>query len=114
MNVTDNLDDLLYLIHQSLKKVLYAENCFVALYEPASGMFHFPFFVDQFDEAPPPQQVGQKLHGIRLSHRPRDADSPAGLRSAGRARRSGARRHAFALLAGRAACALLPPLSASW
>jgi two-component system cell cycle sensor histidine kinase/response regulator CckA len=59
VNVTDNLDDLLYLVHQALKKVLYAENCFVALYEPSSGMFHFPFFIDQFDEAPPPQQVGR-------------------------------------------------------
>lgn len=59
VNVTDNLDDLLYLVHQALKKVVYAENCFVALYEPSSGMFHFPFFVDQFDEAPPPQQVGR-------------------------------------------------------
>src|SRR5580693_4683898 len=59
VNVTDNLDDLLHLVHQALKKVLYAENCFVALYEPSSGMFHFPFFIDQFDEAPPPQQVGR-------------------------------------------------------
>ncbi len=59
VNATDNLNDLLRLIHQSLKKVLYAENCFVALYEPASGMFHFPFFADQFDQAPPPQQVGR-------------------------------------------------------
>ncbi|MGC2735405.1 MAG: PAS domain S-box protein [Candidatus Acidiferrales bacterium] len=59
VNVTDNLDDLLYLVYQALRKVLYAENCFVALYEPASGMFHFPFFIDQFDEAPPPQQVGR-------------------------------------------------------
>jgi len=59
VNVTDNLDDLLYLIHQALKKVLYAENCFIALYEPSSEMFHFPFFVDQFDQAPPPQQVGR-------------------------------------------------------
>jgi two-component system cell cycle sensor histidine kinase/response regulator CckA len=59
VNVTDNLDDLLYLIHQALKKVLYAENCFIALYEPGSQMFHFPFFVDQFDQAPPPQQLGR-------------------------------------------------------
>ncbi|HTV60231.1 MAG TPA: PAS domain S-box protein [Verrucomicrobiae bacterium] len=59
VNMTDNLDDLLRSIHQALRKVLYAENCFVALYEPASEMFHFPFFVDQFDEAPPPQQVGR-------------------------------------------------------
>ncbi|MGB8672852.1 MAG: PAS domain S-box protein [Candidatus Acidiferrales bacterium] len=59
VNVTDNLDDLLHLVHQSLKKVLYAENCFVALYEPSSSMFHFPFFADQFDQAPPPQHVGR-------------------------------------------------------
>ena len=59
VNVTDNLDDLLRLIHLALKKVLYAENCFVALYEPATEMFHFPFFIDQFDVAPPPQQVGR-------------------------------------------------------
>ncbi|HYL46782.1 MAG TPA: PAS domain S-box protein [Candidatus Limnocylindrales bacterium] len=59
VNMTDKLDDLLRLIHVSLKKVLYAENCFVALYEPVTGMFHFPFFVDQFDTAPPPQKVGR-------------------------------------------------------
>ena len=59
VNVTDNLDDLLRLVHQALHKVLYAENCFVALYEPSTEMFHFPFFVDQFDQAPPPQQVGR-------------------------------------------------------
>ncbi|HTS10767.1 MAG TPA: PAS domain S-box protein [Candidatus Limnocylindrales bacterium] len=59
VNATDNLDDLLEMIHGALRKVLYAENCFVALYEPTSGMFHFPFFVDQFDSAPPPQKVGR-------------------------------------------------------
>src|ERR1700683_1152738 len=59
VNMTDNLDDLLRGIHVALKKVLYAENCFVALHEPATDMFHFPFLADQFDTAPPPQRVGQ-------------------------------------------------------
>jgi two-component system, cell cycle sensor histidine kinase and response regulator CckA len=59
VNATDNLNDLLQRIHQSLKRLLYAENCFVALFEPATGMFHFPFFADQFDQVPPPQQVGR-------------------------------------------------------
>jgi len=59
VNVTDKSDDLLRLIHLALNKVLYAENCFVALFEPSTGMFHFPFFVDHFDEAPPPQKVGR-------------------------------------------------------
>jgi two-component system, cell cycle sensor histidine kinase and response regulator CckA len=59
VNATDNLSDLLLRIHQSLKRLLYAENCFVALYEPSTEMFHFPFFADQYDQAPPPQQVGR-------------------------------------------------------
>jgi two-component system, cell cycle sensor histidine kinase and response regulator CckA len=57
VNVTDNLDDLLEMIHNALKKVLYAENCYVALYEPSTGMFHFPFHIDQCDATPPPQKV---------------------------------------------------------
>ena len=59
VNATENLDDLLHQIHSALKKVIHAENCIVALYEPSTGMFHFPFFADQFDAAPPPQEVGQ-------------------------------------------------------
>jgi two-component system, cell cycle sensor histidine kinase and response regulator CckA len=59
VNLTDNLDDLLRMVHLSLNKVLSAQNCFVALYEPSTGMFHFPFFVDQFDGVPPPQEVGR-------------------------------------------------------
>jgi two-component system cell cycle sensor histidine kinase/response regulator CckA len=58
LNQTANLDQLLDGIHQALKKVLYAENCFVALHDPIEDTFYFPFFVDQFDSAPPPQKVG--------------------------------------------------------
>lgn len=49
---TDNLDDLLELIHTSLSKVVYAENCFIALYDKETGMFSFPYFIDKEDEAP--------------------------------------------------------------
>jgi two-component system, cell cycle sensor histidine kinase and response regulator CckA len=59
VNMTENLDELLRAIHVALKNVVYAENCFVALHEPATDMFHFPFLVDQFDAAPPPQKVGR-------------------------------------------------------
>jgi len=59
LNQTSNLDQLLEGIHQALKKVLYAENCFVALHDPKEDTFYFPFFVDQFDVAPPPQKVGR-------------------------------------------------------
>ncbi|HXT85740.1 MAG TPA: PAS domain S-box protein [Verrucomicrobiae bacterium] len=56
-NVTDNLDELLHRIHQALCRVLYAENCFVALYDPVSCLFTFPFFVDKYDAAFPPQTM---------------------------------------------------------
>ncbi|MGB7468399.1 MAG: PAS domain S-box protein, partial [Candidatus Acidiferrum sp.] len=59
LNHTANLDQLLEGIHQALKKVLYAENCFVALHNSKEDKFTFPFFVDQFDVAPPPQRVGR-------------------------------------------------------
>ncbi|HLW82941.1 MAG TPA: PAS domain S-box protein [Candidatus Acidoferrales bacterium] len=58
-NVTDNLDELLHRIHQSLSRVLYADNCFVALYDPVSCLFTFPFFVDKYDTAFPPQTVNR-------------------------------------------------------
>jgi PAS domain S-box-containing protein len=51
---TENLNELLRLIHQSLKKVLYAENCFVAIYDQNTGLFNFPYFIDQFDPTPEP------------------------------------------------------------
>ena len=59
LNETANLDELLHSIHRALKKVLSAENCFVALHHFDTDSFSFPFFVDQFDEAPPPQIVGK-------------------------------------------------------
>ncbi|HTT32176.1 MAG TPA: PAS domain S-box protein [Methylomirabilota bacterium] len=58
LNQTANLDELLAGIHQALKKVMAAENCFVALHDAATDTFTFPFFVDQFDVAPPPLRVG--------------------------------------------------------
>ena len=51
---TDNLDELLKLIHNSLGKVVYAENCFVALKDQTSGLFSFPYFVDKVDTTPLP------------------------------------------------------------
>ena len=57
LNQTANLDQLLQQIHKALKKVLYAENCYVALHDPAEDTFYFPFFVDQFDTTPAPKKV---------------------------------------------------------
>lgn len=58
-NETENLEELLRRIHRSLARVLCAENCFVAWYDPVTGTFSFPFWVDKFDAAPPPQKIGK-------------------------------------------------------
>jgi PAS domain S-box-containing protein len=52
ISTTSNLDELLKLIHRSLGKAIYAENCFVALHDKKTGTFSFPYFVDKFDTAP--------------------------------------------------------------
>jgi PAS domain S-box-containing protein len=57
---TPTLDALLQLVHRSISKVLYAENCFVALHDPATNLLHFEFWADQKDAAPPPLPVGKK------------------------------------------------------
>jgi len=54
---TPDLYELLKLIHHSLKKVLYAENCFFALYDANTGLFNFPYFVDQYDDVIEPQAL---------------------------------------------------------
>jgi len=59
LNVTANLDQLLARIHGSLKRILPAENCFVALHDPENDTFYFPFLVDEYDSVPPPQKVGR-------------------------------------------------------
>jgi len=59
LNETSNLDQLLKRIHEALKRILAAENCFVALHNSQDETFHFPFFVDEYDTAPPPQKVGR-------------------------------------------------------
>ncbi|MFL6231197.1 MAG: PAS domain S-box protein [Pyrinomonadaceae bacterium] len=59
VNATSNLEELLALVHRSLGKILYAENCFVALIDRESGMLHMQFCIDEFDAAPPPQQIGK-------------------------------------------------------
>jgi PAS domain S-box-containing protein len=59
ITTTSNLDELLKLIHTSLAKVVYAENCFVALHNEETGLFSFPYFVDKLDSPPLPSSTGK-------------------------------------------------------
>ncbi len=51
---TDSLDELLELIHHSLGKIVYVKNYFIALYDPETQLFNFPYFLDKYDTIPEP------------------------------------------------------------
>jgi PAS domain S-box-containing protein len=51
---TSNLAELLDLTHKSISKVLYAENCFIALHDRATDLLRFEFWVDKIDAISPP------------------------------------------------------------
>ena len=61
VTTTTNLDELLDLAWRSIGKLLYSENCFVALHDPATDLMHFEFWIDKFDSVPSPQPVGKGL-----------------------------------------------------
>jgi len=55
---TTNLDELLDLTRRSIGKLIYAENCFIALHDPITDLLHFEFWVDKVDPLPSPVPVG--------------------------------------------------------
>ena len=58
---TPDLDELLKLIHSSISKILYAENCYVALYEKKTGLLHLPLCFDKYDPVAPSMKLGKGL-----------------------------------------------------
>ncbi len=61
ITTTSNLHELLQLIHTSISKILYAKNCYVALYEKNTGLLHLPLCVDQYDPVAPSMKIGNGL-----------------------------------------------------
>ncbi len=66
VHATSNLNELLQVSHQAIKKVLSAENCFVALHDPTTNLMHFEFWVDKFDPVPPPRLADIGFSGYVL------------------------------------------------
>jgi PAS domain S-box-containing protein len=48
-------------IHAILGELMYAKNCYIALYDPATDMVSFPYFVDEKDPPFPPHKFGSGL-----------------------------------------------------
>lgn len=61
ITATANLDELFKLIHRTIKKIVYAENFFVALFDPETEMLTMQFWVDKYDPMPAPLKVGRSL-----------------------------------------------------
>jgi PAS domain S-box-containing protein len=61
VSMTSNLKELLKHIHSSISKLLYAENCFVALYNPADDILDLPLFVDKYDTVTPNYKLGKGM-----------------------------------------------------
>lgn len=59
--ITENLQDFYASIHHALGNLMPTDNFYIALYDPASDLISFPYFVDQYDELSPPQKPGRGL-----------------------------------------------------
>ena len=63
---TSNLDELFKLTHRAIRKLLYAENCFVTLYDATTNLMHFEFWADKFDPIPEPRPFGANFSSYVL------------------------------------------------
>jgi len=57
----ESLDELYRIIHQSIKNLMPAENFYICLFDAATDMIWFPYFVDEFDSNSPPQKLDKGL-----------------------------------------------------
>jgi PAS domain S-box-containing protein len=58
---TASLKELYGSIHGILAELMPVDNFYIALYDPTSNLLNFAYFVDQYDQPPPPQKPG---HGL--------------------------------------------------
>ena len=58
---TKDLQELMKLIHHSIGKAIYAENFFVVLYQPTTGLFEEIYYVDQYDLPEPPSKLEKSI-----------------------------------------------------
>jgi two-component system sensor histidine kinase/response regulator len=63
---TSNLVELLDLAHRAIRKLLYAENCFVTLYNSTTNLMHFEFWADKFDAVPESRPLGANFSSYVL------------------------------------------------
>lgn len=60
-NNAENLEELFQSIHSIISELMPARNFYIALYDPETGLLSFPYFKDEYDEAPPSQPLRRGL-----------------------------------------------------
>ncbi|HYU10071.1 MAG TPA: response regulator [Gemmatimonadales bacterium] len=55
------LEELLPTIHDIVSELMPAKNFYIALYDPATDLVTFPYFVDEVDPAPAPRHPGRGI-----------------------------------------------------
>jgi PAS domain S-box-containing protein len=58
---TASLDELYHSIHHILGELMPVENFYIALYDPNNDLLSFPYYVDLYDQPPPP---AKPEHGL--------------------------------------------------
>ncbi len=56
-----SLEELVEAVHLIIGKLMPAQNLYLALYDKATNILSFPYFVDQYDTCPPPQPLNKGL-----------------------------------------------------
>ncbi|MFC2102898.1 ATP-binding protein [Bacteroidota bacterium] len=56
-----DLDHLFPVVHKIISNFINAKNFYIALYDSKNELLSFPYFVDEYDEKPDPQQLGNGL-----------------------------------------------------
>ena len=57
----EDLSQFYAAVHSIVAELMYARNFYVALYDPATQLLSFPYFVDEADSRPSPRKLGKGL-----------------------------------------------------
>ncbi|MFZ0808322.1 MAG: PAS domain S-box protein [Candidatus Sulfotelmatobacter sp.] len=61
-----NLQQFFAAVHSIVDELMYAKNFYIALYDTATELVSFPYFVDEQDTAPAPKKMGRGLTGYLI------------------------------------------------
>ena len=68
-SVAEDMQDFYRQIHAIVAELMYADNFYIALYDPDRDMINFPYFIDEVDpDIPDPQRLGAVRHRQRGGH----------------------------------------------